>query len=208
MTAMHARAGQPLTDEPMQTTILQPKPSPARRPYASLLERPDTRPAFVHTFVSEWLKSVGETRCRSDSYLRRLDTDTDIISRQLTKSAPDMARRLDANGFAVPPTPASTVWRANSDLDSVTSGSGRSGRSLVEQPRYRDTNLAANNVYMCPLYEELPQDIAKLVQSVGGDRDSPGPSPDDIRQDVELSELWMGTSEARCGRVLQGRDFQ
>ncbi|KAH8910562.1 hypothetical protein BR93DRAFT_964429 [Coniochaeta sp. PMI_546] len=118
-----------------------------------------------------------------------------------------MARRLEANGFMVPPTPASTVsrsYRADSDLNSSTSGSGRSGRSLVEQARQRDMNLAANNVYMRALYEELPNE---LVRSVGKDRGSPGPSLDDIRQDVVLSELWMGTGEPEVGEYFKGAIF-
>ncbi len=107
----------------------------------------------------------------------------------------------DADGFAVPPTPASTgsrLYRADtgSVAPSDVTGSGRSGRSLVEDPLYRDMNLAANNIYIRSPHEEFPEAIAELVDRVRRDRDSPGPSPDQVRQDRNLSALeWMGAGE-------------
>ncbi|KEY74449.1 hypothetical protein S7711_04487 [Stachybotrys chartarum IBT 7711] len=64
----------------VQTTVKQPKPNYPKHPYASFLKdffdplHPAPSPASVHTFVSEWLESVGSDRekhCRSDSHLHR-----------------------------------------------------------------------------------------------------------------------------------------
>lgn len=104
--------------EPMdKRTLQQPKPKPPKRPYVSFLEdfvdpvHPDRRAASIHTFVSQWLESIGrEKHCRSDSHPQRSDGDS--ISRQLTRSAPEVACTRDADGFAVPPTPASTGSRS------------------------------------------------------------------------------------------------
>jgi hypothetical protein len=43
--------------------------------------------------------------------------------------------------------------------------------------------------------EEFPQAIANLVRDVGKDRDSPGPSPDQLRDDEELYQLENGAGE-------------
>ncbi|KFA76931.1 hypothetical protein S40288_06181 [Stachybotrys chartarum IBT 40288] len=57
-----------------------PKPNYPKHPYASFLKdffdpvHPAPSPASVHTFVSEWLESVGSDRekhCRSESHLHR-----------------------------------------------------------------------------------------------------------------------------------------
>ncbi|EJT69981.1 hypothetical protein GGTG_12158 [Gaeumannomyces tritici R3-111a-1] len=57
-----------------------------------------------HPFVSEWLESVPKARCRSDSYLFRLAD----LTRELRRPVSDMGNRRDADGNAIPPTPAST----------------------------------------------------------------------------------------------------
>ncbi|KAH6874973.1 hypothetical protein B0T10DRAFT_541041 [Thelonectria olida] len=198
---------QRLADKFGQTPVLQhPKPNP---PYASFLEKfvdpfqPGSRADSEHSFVLEWLETVGsdrDTRCRSDSYLQPADDSP--IPRGLARSAPAMGYTRDADGFAVPPTPASTGSRSRADTDSrsiapsnITGSSGPSGRSLVENPLYRDMNLAANNIYIRPLHEQFPEHISDIVQLIKRDRDSPGPSPEDVRQDTELNELWMGTGE-------------
>lgn len=188
-----------------KTPVLHhPKPKP---PYASFLDKfvdpfqPDPRANSEHTFILEWLGSVGsdrDTHCRSDSYLQLADDSP--IPRGLARSAPAIGYIRDADGFAVPPTPASTRSCLRADTDSrliapsnITGSSGPSGRSLVENPPYRDMNLAANNIYIRPLYEQFPQHIVDIVQHIKRDRDSPGPSPEDVRQDTELNELWLST---------------
>ncbi|KAH6624161.1 hypothetical protein B0J18DRAFT_169615 [Chaetomium sp. MPI-SDFR-AT-0129] len=182
-----------------KTTLRQAKPSPPRHPYALVLKdfvdpvHSSPCPASVHTFVSEWLESVDsdqEKHCLSDSH----------------------------HGFTVPPVPASTGSRsrrashaesvAPSDLTGATSGSGQSsGKSLVEDPFYRIRNLAANNIYMRDLHEQFPEHIADLVDHVRRDRDSPGPSSDEVRQDAELNELWMGAGESRVEAYFRRRIF-
>lgn len=207
-----------------ETTLAQPKP---KSPYPSFLKdfvdpvHLDTDPSPVHTSVSEWLEFVGsdrQKRCRSDSYLLR--SDHNLISRQPTGSAPDMGRRRDAGGFAVPLTPASTESRsfpgdadagsiAPSDLTGTPSESGRSsGRSLVEDPNYRKLNLAANNIYLRSSREKYPQHIASLVDNVGKDRSSPAPSPDQVWQDLSLEDLETeGFDEPKVEKYFQSTIF-
>lgn len=212
---MFAHAGQSLIVELEQTTLQQPKPEPPKRSYASFLKDfvdpvHSNYPESVHTFVSEWLESVGSEReksCRSDSHLHH---SGDPVSRRLTRSAPEMGSKRDADGFAVPPTPASTRSGSYPDTGSVTPSdvSGQSsGRSLVEDLLYRDMNLVASNIYMRPLHEQLPEQVGELVNYVGRDRDSPSPSPDQVHQDAGLNELWMGAEESEVEKYFQSTIF-
>ncbi|KAF5024698.1 hypothetical protein F66182_3227 [Fusarium sp. NRRL 66182] len=192
-----------------QTPVLQhPKPNPS---YASFLNKfvdhsqPGPRANSEHSLVLEWLESVQsdrDTRCRSDSHLQPADDSP--IPRGHARSAPVMGYTRDADGFTVPPTPSSTGSRSRADTDSrsialsnITGSSGPAGRSLVENPYYRQMNLAANNIYMRPLHEQFPEEIADIVDRIQRDRDSPGPSLEDVRQDTELNELWMGAGEPK-----------
>jgi hypothetical protein len=193
----------------VQTTLQQPKPEPPERPYASFLEDCVYQVDPSQTVISEWLESVGSDRdkhCRSDSQLHR--SDDGPISRKPTRSAPPgMAYIRDADGFAVPPTPSSCAGSAvPSDLTGGT-GSGRSSRSLVEDPLYRDMNLAANNIYMRSSREQFPEHIVDLIDYVRQDRDSPGPSPDKVWQDRALEELGMGSAEPDVEKYFQTRIF-
>jgi hypothetical protein len=56
-------------------------------------------------------------------------------------------------------------------------------------------------------YEEFPEDIAGLVNHVRRDRDSPGPSLDQIRRDPALDRLMMGTGESDVEDYFRGRIF-
>ncbi|KAI0904634.1 hypothetical protein F4823DRAFT_614360 [Ustulina deusta] len=112
------------------------------------------------------------------------------------------------------PTPVSaTSLSYQTDVDSVapsdptgaTPSSGRSfRRSLVEHPLYRDMNLAANNIYMRHPCDSLPEHVASSVDYVRQDRDSPGPSSDEIRQERDLS---MGTAEPEVERHFHAYFF-
>jgi hypothetical protein len=172
--------------------VQQPEPLPLKRPYASFLG--DTvdgspsspalkkyRPDAVDAFVTQWVQSISgsesyrKRHCRSDSLFTH--SNGDPIPRRLTKSTPNMEYTQDANGFAVPPTPDQSVGKF--DAASSAGGSGRSGRSLVESPYYR-TNLASNNIYLCSSREQYPEHVARLVDDVRRDRDSPAPSIDQI----------------------------
>ncbi|KAG5771368.1 hypothetical protein H9Q72_002057 [Fusarium xylarioides] len=202
-----------------KTPVLQhPKPNP---PYASFLEKfvdpfqTGSRGDSEHRFVLEWLETVGsdrDTRCRSDSYLQ--PPDVSPIPRVLAKSAPAMGFIRDADGFAVPPTPASTGSRSRADMDSrsidtsnITGSSGPSGRSLVENPLYRDMKLAANNICMRSSREQFPEHVADLIDHMRRDRDSPGPALDEVWEDKALEELGMGAAEPDVEKYFQTRVF-
>jgi hypothetical protein len=124
-----------------------------------------------------------ERHCRSDTLLGH--SDRDLIPRRLTKSVPNMEYPRD-DGFVMPPTPASTGSRSYGQsfvpFDAASSaGSGQSsGTRLVEDPNYREMNLAANNIYLRSSREQYPEHIASLVNYIRKDRDSPGPSPDQV----------------------------
>jgi hypothetical protein len=201
----------------------QPKPLPLKRPHASFLEDsfdplPSSpapkrcRPESVDTLVTQWLVSVSgsesyrERHCRSDTLLSH--SDGDMIIPRRTKSAPNLEYRRDSDGFTLPPTPASTSLHshpADVEDDSEVSGhsssvaptdaSTSSSRRLVEEPSYRRTNLGANNIYMHSSRLQFPQHIAGLLDEVRKDRDSPGPSSDQVCQDDRLEALEMGAGE-------------
>ncbi|TGJ78378.1 hypothetical protein E0Z10_g10387 [Xylaria hypoxylon] len=190
-----------------ETNLQQPAP---KRPRASFLED-HVGPTDT---ISEWLESVGsdrEKRCRSDSYLHA--SSDDPISRNLTRSASQMAYNRDADGYAVPPTPNSYAGSyapsiAPSDDTGATPGSSRSSRALVEDPYYRDQNLAANHVHMRPRYEPFPEHIANVVDYARKKRDSPGPSPDDVYRDMALDALEMrGLDEPEVEDYFRDRVF-
>lgn len=162
-------------------------------------ERPQS---LVHTSVSEWLDSVG-----SDSHLDQADDDP--MSGEFATSAPEMAYTRDADGFVVSPTPPSIASRSEdigSDAPSDISGRS-SGRSLVEDPLYRDLNLAGNNIYMRSSREKFPEHIASLVDHIRRDRDSPGPSLDQVWEDAALEELGMGAGEEEVKMYFQTKIF-
>ncbi|KAL3420314.1 hypothetical protein PVAG01_08813 [Phlyctema vagabunda] len=169
-------------------SVQQPKPLPRKRPYASFLEAfveqlPSNpalnryRPEYVDSSVTQWVESGSGTEsyrgkhCRSDTLLGHKIGD--LIPRRLTKSAPNMECRRDADGFVLPPTPTSTGSRscradaeddsqaswdgpsvAPSDISGASAGSNR--KSLVEDPYYRDNNLAHNNIYLRSSREQFP----------------------------------------------------
>ncbi|KAK4168543.1 hypothetical protein QBC43DRAFT_101999 [Cladorrhinum sp. PSN259] len=185
-------------EQALENTLQQPKPTTANRRYASFL-KDFIDPVLPSLLISKWLKSVEvdrEERCRSDSQVQRLADNP--IPRNLTRSAPAMNYIHNADGFAVPLTPISARSRSypiggagtgSVALSDVTSSSRPSGRSLVEDPRYRDMNLAANNIYFRHPCDTVPDHITTLVNYVRRDRDSPGPSLNDVRQDRDLYDL-------------------
>ncbi|KAK0625092.1 hypothetical protein B0T17DRAFT_654884 [Bombardia bombarda] len=190
-----------------ETNLQQPAP---KRPRASFLED-HVGPTDT---ISEWLESVGsdrEKRCRSDSYLHH--SSNDPIPRDLARSAPQMAYNRDADGYAVPPTPNSYAGSfapsiAPSDDTGATPGSSRSSRALVEDPFYRDRNLAASGIYIRERYEPFPEHIATVVDYARKKRDSPGPSPDDVYRDANLTALeTRGLDEPKVEKYFQSTVF-
>jgi hypothetical protein len=146
----------------------------------------------------------------SDRYLFQRPANSPI-PRNLTTSAPEMSYTRDADGFAVPPIPNSSQIASivPSDFTGATPDSGpSSARGLVEDPHYRRLNLSANKICLRPLHGQLPEHIADLVDFVvREDRASPGPSPDQIWQDAELNELWMGSGEPEVEEYFGGQDI-
>ena len=121
------------------------------------------------------IRILPRRHCRSDTHLGH--SVGDLIPRRLTKSAPNIESRQDADGFALPLTPASAIsysYRVDnlqvpsyaqsvtpSDISRTSTSSNRN-KSLVGDPLYRDMNLAVNNIYVRPSYEQFQEDIAGL----------------------------------------------
>lgn len=135
-----------------QITLQQPKPTTPGCRYASFLTDfidPGPSTESVSTAVFEWLKSVGsdpEKRCRSDSHLQR--SGDDLISRTFTRSAPEIGNTRDADGFAVPPTPASTGSSSHRTTADAYSQSSASSTAGVCNRLYRQNNLRFNNIHI------------------------------------------------------------
>ncbi|KAF7861552.1 hypothetical protein EAF04_008114 [Stromatinia cepivora] len=207
---------------PPQTpkTVQQPKPLPLKRPHASFLEdsanqlpsSPAPKRYRPESVVTQWIESISgsesyrERYCRSDTLLGY--SNSELIPRRLTKSAPNMEYIRDADGFVMPPTP--TSWCppsvALSNTSGASTGSSRK-KSLVEDPSYRRMNLGENNIYMRSSREQFPDHIANLVDHIYKDRDSPGPSSDQIWQDMSLENLEMGTGEPDVEDYFKNKIF-
>ncbi|KAN0068852.1 hypothetical protein V8E54_013021 [Elaphomyces granulatus] len=86
--------------------------------------------------------------------------------------------------------------------------SGLSGRKRgVEDPCYRENNLAANGIFWRSSCNPFPEDIATLVGAISQDRHSPGPSPNEVMHDPELEALEMGTGEPEVGDYFSTNVF-
>ncbi|KFH48647.1 hypothetical protein ACRE_003730 [Hapsidospora chrysogenum ATCC 11550] len=192
-----------------KTPVLHhPKPTSSTR-YATFLEKfvdptPTPRANSEHSFVLEWLESVGsdrDTRCRSDSYLH--PSDDSPIPRRFLKSAPEMSYRKHTDGYMVPATPASTgsasYNKSVAPSDASRSSSRSTKKSLVEEPNYRDENLRRNGIHMMPVSRSrrLPDHVASAVRYIQQDRDSPPPTAEDIWRDQELDDLYNGAPESQ-----------
>ena len=214
---------QPLIENFVQSVQL-PKPLPLKRPYASFLgesvdQRPSSltskryRPEAVNNFVTGWVESESyrERRCRSNSL--PCHSDGELIPRRRTKSAPNTEYQRDAQGFVILLTPAAddpqVSHYAQSVVPSNISGasSSSSRKSLVEDPLYRQTNLATNNIYLRSIYDEYPEDIARLVDHIRKDRDSPGLSPAELERNTRLEHLKIGTAEPAVENYFKANIF-
>ncbi|RMJ02467.1 hypothetical protein CDV36_015268 [Fusarium kuroshium] len=182
-----------------KTPVLQhPKPNP---PCASFLEKfvdpfqPGPRANSEHSFVLEWLESVGsdrDTRCRSDSHLQPANDSP--IPRGLARSAPAMGYNRDTDGFTVPPTPAASYpGSVRTDTGSGLSSSRSS--TLLEDAVYRSVNLRENHIHLRSQYDEFPGHIADLIAIARRARESPEPSLEELRRDTTLESLELGVAE-------------
>jgi hypothetical protein len=68
-------------------------------------------------------------------------------------------------------------------------------------------NLAENNIYLRSSREQYPKHIANLVDSIHRDRDSPGPSLDQVLQDTGLECLQRGTTEPAVENYFKANIF-
>jgi hypothetical protein len=195
----------------VQTTLQQPKPDPPNHLYASFLKdfvdpfHLDPSPTSVHAFVSEWLESVGSdraNRCRSDSYLHY--SNSDPISRQLTKSEPKIGYTKDTDGFALLPTLISTGSRSNR----ARTEDSASSTASVRHPSYRRNNLNSNSIQVRHADAQLPNHISSHLEGLRAKRDSPDPSPEQIRGYLhELEILAEGCTEADVEGFLEDAVF-
>ncbi|KAF7874903.1 hypothetical protein EAF04_002077 [Stromatinia cepivora] len=183
----------------------------------------------VDSFVTHWLESTSDTAsashrriyCRSDSFLNF--TSINYIPRRLTKLTSNMpytqeddwqigsyAPRRDNDGHILPPTPTlysvSSPPAARSFVSLPTAASSRG--SLVEDPFYRVQNLACNHIFLQNNYpKQFPEHVNSLVNHIQRDRDSPGPTPQQIEEDEELQQLDMGTGEPAVENYFKNNIF-
>jgi hypothetical protein len=124
-----------------------------------------------------------------------------------------MSYNQDVDGFRVPLTPPASASRVASAAPSEftwgagTSDPARSARSLVEGPSYKVLNLADNNIFLRHSCDPIPEDIAGLVDSLRHDRDSPGPTLDEVRQDRRLHNLRMGAGKPEVESYFGTQSF-
>ncbi len=208
-----------LTPPATQPALQQPRPT--RPGTAFLKEFVDPLRQPVQSLVSDWLESVGsdrQTRCQSETGFRR-PADSPV-PRRFARSVPEMSHSRDSDGYLVPLTPASggpravnEAWSASytgsvAPSDASTPVSSRSaGKSLVEDPTYRDTNLKANNIHLRHPCDPIPDHIAALVAQVGRDRHSPSPSMGELKQDPTFFDLSMGAPESQVEKHFYSRIF-
>ncbi|KAM6535522.1 hypothetical protein FALCPG4_005078 [Fusarium falciforme] len=92
----------------------------------------------------------------------------------------------DANGFTTPtlPSPGTSSWADRSNFTGSCSG-----RILEEGFFYQRNNLQGNGIYLDDRRHPTPEHITNLVNQMRQDRDSPGPTADEVLQDRELYDL-------------------
>ncbi|KAF5007161.1 hypothetical protein FDECE_6514 [Fusarium decemcellulare] len=217
--ARHQEQGRQLLCSPM---IHQPTPRPVTHSTVALLEnltssQPSTQPIER---VGDWLEVVypfeldRERLCRSDEFL----APTKPASSRQVQSAPPMMPPPNRRGQVPTPLPSlhggQPGQSAGRGSPAVTASTNRSG-PLVEHPRYRDTNLAENNIYLRDSRHQLPRHISTLVTSVQRDRESPLPSPNTVENNADLYAMEMEASEAEVEEFFRnniaprtGRDDQ
>ncbi|KAI5925494.1 hypothetical protein F4810DRAFT_658892 [Camillea tinctor] len=206
-----------------ESTLKHPKPKPAHATFLKKFRdsfQPNPHFSSGDSFIYDWLESVGtdrNTRCRSDSCLSQLTSDP--FPRHRARSAPQMGSTRDVDMSSIPQTPKSIRSWAGANIGGTSivpsDASGRAtgfsrapGKSLVENSFYREMNLAANDIYMRPPYEEFPEEVADLVNYIQRDRGSPGPSADQVRQDPNLAAFqWMGAGEPQVEQYFSTHIF-
>ncbi|KAK0655439.1 hypothetical protein B0T16DRAFT_451121 [Cercophora newfieldiana] len=134
--------------------------------------------------------------------------EASFLKDQLTDTISKWLESIDrgADGYAPPPTPSPSYAPVAPSIASPVApsiaspvapsiaspddtGSTPSSGQSVKDPAYRFLNLAANDIYMRPRYEPFPEHVANVVDYARKERDSPGPSPDDVYRDRALGAL-------------------
>ncbi len=122
----------------------------------------------------------------------------------------------DNDGFVVPPTPpsqkpsgsqASSHSVSGLPSDTFCSTNTLPGKNLVTNSSYMRMNLRSNHILLRPLHEQFPEHIAHLVDLVARDRNSPGPSLDQVKHDAGLNKLLMSSTESDVARYFQNNIF-
>jgi hypothetical protein len=67
--------------------------------------------------------------------------------------------------------------------------------------------LTKNNIYIRDFYKEFPEDIAELIDHICKDRDSPGLSPDQLKQNTRLYDLEIRTAEPAIENYFKANIF-
>ncbi|KAF2191730.1 hypothetical protein K469DRAFT_621613 [Zopfia rhizophila CBS 207.26] len=199
--------------------VQQPKPLPPKRSYAAFLEdsigspvssryRPDSVDSFVRAWVVDTpllSQAYRERHCRSDSFLG--SSNSEFIPRRLTKSAPNMEDSQDR--FVVPPTPSSTASRSfRADAEEDGSRSSASSTTGVRNPLYRQNNLRFNNIHVRHPASHLPDFVSSHVHAVRAQRNSPGPTSDELKQYIHrLDSLAEGCTEDQVSVFLKDTIF-
>ncbi|EDN90993.1 hypothetical protein SS1G_00393 [Sclerotinia sclerotiorum 1980 UF-70] len=168
----------------------------------------------VDNFITHWLESTSDaasasdrrTYCRSGSFLD--PSNDDYIPRRPAKSISNMpyteedmgssVPKRDNDGFILPPTPSlysgSNPAGARNSVSMSTPASIR--RSLVDDPFYRVNNLCTNHIFLQNSYpKQFPEHVNSLVDHLQRDRDSPGPTSQQIEEDEDLQHLWVATNQ-------------
>ncbi|KAL2689458.1 hypothetical protein Neosp_003512 [[Neocosmospora] mangrovei] len=158
-----------------------------------------------YSFILEWLECVGSNRDRrrrrSEPHPKPADDSPPIPPRR-ARSAPAMNNTCDPNDCAFSTMPS--TWTPS--IPDLNTRSGISG-PLVESPLYRVQNLRANGIYFNHPCDRPPEHITNFVNQMRRDRDSPGPSADDISQDRDLHDLSQDASEAEVATYFLTRVF-
>ena len=143
--------------------------------------RPDNK-------ITWWLQSIEPYEYHQE--MEQLDSQQESTS--------DTTGTRNAEGFVTPDKSFST-------MSTVSGFSGR--RRGVEEPCYREIDLAENRIFLRSSCDPFPEDIATLVGAISQDHHSPGPSPDEVMHNPGLEALEMGTGEPEVEDYFRANVF-
>ena len=115
----------------------------------------------------------------------------------------------DPHELTVPPIPASieSSWTAQSVELLDASRSVSDADTSSEYAFYRIHNLFMNKIHLRDCREQFPNHIACLVDYLRRDRDSPGPSLDQLTHDAELHELEIRGDKSQVRKYFEANVF-